>query len=73
MKDMKITKHFFQRYNERVSSVKSLNQLNNIIENSMSTRQLNNLLFFKNHKNKILIPYLNYTMVIQNKTCITIY
>jgi|ETN07SMinimDraft_1059922.scaffolds.fasta_scaffold264692_1 hypothetical protein len=70
-----ITSHFVQRYNQRVSPIKSKlsdHEIRNDIENRLSHVEKYAFTFFKNSK-YVKVPMNKYQIVIKDKHFITIY
>ena len=71
-----ITKHFMERYNQRVSKseiVLTAIDILNDIKRRMTQREKNVLGLFKKNRNIVIIPMGCFEMVIKKSTLITIY
>ena len=71
-----ITKHFMERYNQRVSKseiVLSAIDILNDIKKRMTQREKNVLGLFKKNRNIVIIPMGCFELVIKKSTLITIY
>ena len=71
-----ITKHFMERYNQRVSKseiVLSTIDILNDIKRRMTQREKNVLGLFKKNRNIVIIPMGCFELVIKKSTLITIY
>ena len=71
-----ITKHFMERYNQRVSKseiVLSAIDILNDIKRRMTQREKNVLGLFKKNRNIVIIPMGCFELVIKKSTLITIY